>query len=467
MALTIQCSVAMRCSLVCAVLLLVACSGTSSPGDGGVNKDGGADSGNGLVPAEPFVGDVMACPENYRASKPAAGQNDSYVVAGQARDFFLGLPDANAYSGPRPVLFGFNGTYGSGDQYYTGTQLAIAVARGFIVIAPSSNANGTIWPVWDGQRNAGDTSPNPDLEYFDSLLSCMAAHYEVDKNRIYATGHSAGGIMTNFILRKRANIMAGGIPQSGLISLTGEPSDPDLDPLFVIVAWGGDDDMWGGTVEGTTVPSVNFATEAVETSIFYSAQPNVGHAYCRIKEGSAFSGHVPLPITEYLVARLLEHPKGVSGAAGVTLPEGDPHAEVTCGVETLSHGETTQVTCDASTQVGCQESCQLIADCGVENDLVFDALTSALAAIGFTRTTCGGCTDNCELNSAGANDSTVLDCLKTAQAGAVCGQGLTGALPLINGVNSCCAGQDSQWCDFLCTEIAKSPIALTQFTVCQ
>ena len=442
--------------------------------DDAVTQDVGADRGGdvdrdsrvGPIPVEAFMGDLSDCPQRYRDIKPTAGINTRYVVADQSRTFFMGIPDREVYEGPRPVLFGFNGTTGNGPQFYSGAKLASAVERGFIVLAPSSNGNGSIWPVWDAQRNAGDTRSNPDLMYFDSLLSCVAAHYEVDKNRIYATGHSAGGIMTNFMLRQRSEILAGGIPQSGLIALTGQPDEPPLSSVFVVIGWGGDKDIWRGSAGGVSVPRVNFATEAIETSMFYHAQPNVGHAYCRIKEGSALSGHRPLPITGYLVDRLLEHPKGMSGASGVVLPDAEL-GEVRCGVEPLTHADSAQVDCRASTKSGCQASCQLIADCGVENDLIFDVLKEPLSAIGFTKTACVSCPDNCEANSGGVGDVEVLACLEAAQAGAVCGQGLAGALPLINGVNNCCAGRDSQWCDFLCEQIQESAIALTQFTACQ
>ena len=88
-----------------------------------------------------------------------------------------------------------------------------------IFAGPDGELLGSVWPEWDAMRQAGDTErPNPDLAFFDALVDCVAAHHPVDAARIYVGGMSAGGIMTNRVLRARSTLLAGGIAGSGVSS---------------------------------------------------------------------------------------------------------------------------------------------------------------------------------------------------------------------------------------------------------
>ena len=86
--------------------------------------------------------------------------------------------------------------------------------------------------------------------FFDKLVDCLAAHLEVDKNRIYISGKSAGGHMSNRLLRERSELLAGGVVASGVFELT-EPAQPKpLGSMAVLVTWGGDNDEYTGSSGG-------------------------------------------------------------------------------------------------------------------------------------------------------------------------------------------------------------------------
>jgi poly(3-hydroxybutyrate) depolymerase len=414
------------------------------------------------IPAEALAADpAVDCPGTYAESAPAEGLNTNFSVAGQKREFVLLLP-TDGSEGPRPLFVGFNGTSEDGESFTSRAKLAQFAARGFVVLAPSSNENGTIWPVWDSMRQDADLAqPNKDLDYFDQLVRCTAAHTQIDKNRIYVGGHSAGGIMTNYVLQRRSELLAGGIVGSGVFSLTSpKPADP-LSSMMVLVTWGGDNDIYKGGTGTVKVPAFDFVEQASLASLFYDGQEKVSQANCR----GANLGHAWLPINDWMIDLLLSRPKGISGPVDLAP---SPTAKVECTTTPFKDTSTVTVTCPSSTTAGCQEACQLVADCGVENGTVSSVMAPQFTALGFSGTEnveCGGCVSRCESKATTPADAQVLACIKAAPA--ACGPGIDGAKPLIDAINTCCSGRsDSPYCVDACTIIYASSAARTFFTTC-
>jgi poly(3-hydroxybutyrate) depolymerase len=431
-------------------------------------EDAGAPTSPEDVPAVALEADPeVDCPAGFQDAAPESGLHKGYAAAGQNRAFHLILPADT--SGPRPLFVAFNGTGEDGPSFAKRAKLDDFAARGFIVLAPSSNGNGSTWPIWDSLRQPGkENDPNKDLDYFDSVVKCVAAHHPVDKNRIYVGGHSAGGIMTNHVLQRRSDFVAGGIVGSGVFSLTSPDPPTPLDPTFVIVTWGGDNDQYSGTAGGVTVGGFNFVSEASLASKFYDAQPNVGEVNCRGND----IGHAWLSgLNGWFVDRLLEHPKGLPGKGAPDLaPPVPAGARAVCNDEPYEAPEHAVVVCGPSARSGCQETCQLFGDCGVANGTVGPALSNELTAIGFSgpnNADCGGCVAKCEAEATTASDAAALACMKEQQELASCGQGIDGAYPLILAVNACCKGRtDSNYCVSICTEIMKNSSAAGFFSSC-
>jgi poly(3-hydroxybutyrate) depolymerase len=437
--------------------------GASSSEAGGVGPGLGVDTPPVVLPADPTT-DCPA-PYNQKGAAPKAGANGSYPVSGQTRTFTLMLPPAS-FTGPRPLLFGFHGTTENADKFITRAKLRDFSDKGFIVIAPNAVGNGSYWPVWDGMREAGhENDPNKDLDLVDSLLKCSAAHFEVDKNRVYALGHSAGGIFMNRLLRSRSTDFAGGIVASGVFSMTGTGSTKSLDGMFVLVTWGGDNDTYKGTTaSGVSVPSFSFVEQASLASTFYEAEQFVGQAYCR---GDNL-GHAWLPLNSWFIDQLLAHPKGTSGAGAVNLPPLPSGAPAECNTGAYPLPPLPDVVCGSSTRAGCQAACQLMADCAAENRTVSSALGTQLQTMGFSGTSCSGCVDKCELKATTSTDTQALSCFQTHQATAMCGPGIEGAQPLMDAINQCCAGKTaSKFCVGLCTTINTNSAAKAFFPTCQ
>lgn len=208
---------------------------------------------------------VSACPDKFKTEAPKDGRNYGFLSAGQERDFFLTIP-SEPPEGPVPIVFLFNGTGETGWGITLRSGLSrTARGEGFILIAPYSNGNGNVWPVWDSYTTPGRTSPNPDLVFFDELLQCMAAHYPIDANRIYATGHSAGGIFTHYLAQRRSDILAAVAPASAdFVGTTPRPFQ-GLERMAVMIVWGGKNDYYSGSATGSSGDAVTVSRYEYES----------------------------------------------------------------------------------------------------------------------------------------------------------------------------------------------------------
>jgi poly(3-hydroxybutyrate) depolymerase len=405
---------------------------------------------------------AAACPGRHADQGPGPGWNHGFEVAGQARSFWMVEPDPT-FRGPRPLLVAFNGTSGDGKQFVESAQLETFARRGFRVVAPSSNGNGSVWPVWDAMRRRGEDGPNPDLELFDRLVDCVAAHHPVDRHRIYIAGHSAGGIMANYVLQRRSDRVAGAIIASGAFFLTGEPGAAPLDETFALITWGGERDLYSGGSGGddrVVVPSMNFVEQASLASRFYAAQPEVGQVNCVADVGHAWL----VGLNDWMATVLLEHPKGLPGAETLRLPEVPVSSGATCKTDPFVFQSDKMVSCDPAPALpDCQAACQFLGDCAIEKESVRGALgADLLTSFGFTgpgNTECSGCLGACTAGAVGADDAQVLSCLAQAQEERACEQeGVS--LPLVEVLTQCCTGRTSSgFCTDICRKTATNSVA--------
>lgn len=88
--------------------------------------------------------------------------------------------------------------------------VALADARGFIVVAPEQGAfnNGNLCFNWfDGADNQRDTGEALSIK---QMIDASIARHEVDERRIFVAGVSAGAAMTSQLLAAYPDVFAGG-----------------------------------------------------------------------------------------------------------------------------------------------------------------------------------------------------------------------------------------------------------------
>jgi len=153
-----------------------------------------------------------------------------------ARRILAFLPDDTAGA---PILFAWHYLGGSPEELVDWMPVDAAVEDGFIVVVPESRALlGSEWDVTSSPRD------NEDIALFDALLDSLIEVQAADRDRVYSTGFSAGGLFTSYLTMHRAPRLAATAPFSGGAPL-GTYSSPGSD-LPVMVSWGGTADTYGG-----------------------------------------------------------------------------------------------------------------------------------------------------------------------------------------------------------------------------
>lgn len=181
--------------------LLLACGAElSAPGA----PDSGTDPGTGAGGCE---------------AAPTPGvTNGSLDVAGVRRTFVLVLPAADGGQA-LPVYFVFHGAGGSGAGYRSWMRFESQAAGPAVFVYPDGLPD-------DGGRTGWPNTGGRDVAFFDALLARVKARACVDERRVFATGFSYGGYMSNTVGCARAGVvravapLSGGLPWSGSCART-------------------------------------------------------------------------------------------------------------------------------------------------------------------------------------------------------------------------------------------------------
>jgi len=129
-----------------------------------------------------------------------------------------------------PLLISMHGM--NQDIYYQQSQTkweTIAKANGFVLVYPA------------GVNNSWDLSGTSDTDFILAIINEMAKRYGIDRNRVYLSGFSMGGMMTYHAMNVIADKIAAFAPVSGY--LMGGPDTKSLRPVPIIHTHGTADDV--------------------------------------------------------------------------------------------------------------------------------------------------------------------------------------------------------------------------------
>jgi polyhydroxybutyrate depolymerase len=157
---------------------------------------------------------VGLCGGSVAAELPLATR--SWTVDGTQRTALVHIPP-NALPSPCPVLFAFHGHGGSMGQaawnfgYHRLWPEAIVVyMQGLPTPSKLVDPKG-LKPGW--QNHTGDQADR-DLHFFDAVLASLRKEFKVDEHRIFAAGHSNGGMFTYLLWASRGNELAAIAPSA-------------------------------------------------------------------------------------------------------------------------------------------------------------------------------------------------------------------------------------------------------------
>ncbi len=140
--------------------------------------------------------------------------NESITHDDMQREYIVYIPENYSGNNPVPLVLNFHG-YGSNasQQMWYGDFRTIADTAGFLVIHPQGTLfNGiTHWNV--GGWTIGSTAD--DVGFIDVLLDTIAAEYNINIDRVYATGMSNGGFMSFLLACQLSDKIAAIAPVAG------------------------------------------------------------------------------------------------------------------------------------------------------------------------------------------------------------------------------------------------------------
>jgi polyhydroxybutyrate depolymerase len=145
----------------------------------------------------------------------------AWAVDGVRRVALVSVPAAAGQGGALPVVFAFHGHGGSMQQASRSFPIHEAWP-GAIVIYPQGLPTPSALVDHDGRlagwQGIAGTLGDRDLKFFDAMLATLRAEYRVDPKRIYATGHSNGGLFTYLLWAERGDIFAAFAPSAALLA---------------------------------------------------------------------------------------------------------------------------------------------------------------------------------------------------------------------------------------------------------
>ncbi|TRM60394.1 carbohydrate esterase family 1 and carbohydrate-binding module family 1 protein [Schizophyllum amplum] len=155
---------------------------------------------------------------------------------------------------------------GTAQAYFSGSPYAqLADQYGFIVIYPSSPNSGTCWDV--SSKKSLTHNGGGDSTGIASMVAYAKTQWGVDSNKVYVTGSSSGGMMTNVLSATYPDVFKAGIVYSGVAA-----------GCFVSAAGGVD--AWNSTCSG----GQSTASAAQWASVARDMYPGYTGSYPRMQE---------------------------------------------------------------------------------------------------------------------------------------------------------------------------------------
>jgi polyhydroxybutyrate depolymerase len=200
-------------------LALLACSGAGAAGPvgqaGAGTSSSGASSSTDASASDPVSADAGAIEPTQPTPTPTAGcgsvggatglLSKMLTVDGVSRRYQLFVPPGYDPSRATRLVFVFHGLGGSSEQIRLYLNLE------------SLSGNDAIYAYPDGViRYQGRTGWDlQDLKLVDAMVADISASRCIDSKRIFATGHSFGGYMSNLVGCERGDVVRAIAPVSG------------------------------------------------------------------------------------------------------------------------------------------------------------------------------------------------------------------------------------------------------------
>lgn len=153
-------------------------------------------------------------------------QEESIQVGSTTRKMIVYAPSGIEKN--RPLVLSLHGMNQTMTDQKNQTQfISVAQANNFVLVFPQSN--GSQWELWGTN----------DINFILAIIDEMYKQYGIDRDRVYLSGFSMGGMMTYYAATMIADKIAAYAPVSGF--LMGGPNTNSSRPIPIIHVHGADD----------------------------------------------------------------------------------------------------------------------------------------------------------------------------------------------------------------------------------
>lgn len=173
---------------------------------------------------------LSACstPANAKTPSPGSTYDNSLTFDGLSRTYRVHLPTSYSKSSPAPLMLSFHGRAGQGKGQEKLTNFdALSDQKGFVVVYPDG-----LYRSWNAGVGAGPAESRDidDVGFVSALIDKLSKELAIDRGRIYASGMSNGGILTQRLgcelSGKLAAIASVAGPMGSKIAANCKPSRP-------------------------------------------------------------------------------------------------------------------------------------------------------------------------------------------------------------------------------------------------
>jgi len=203
--------------------------------------------------------------------RPPSGETEHNLTHdGRERSYLLYVPTSVDWDKPVPLILVFHGGTGNGKSARVMSGFnEVADRHGFIVAYPdgTGHLSDDIILTWNGGECCGYAQKNnvDDVGFARAVVAHVQSQVNIDSKRIYATGMSNGGILSQRLACEASDLFAAIAPVAGTLNFPNcDPSEP-----LSVIEFHGTADLhlpYAGGVGAESLAGVDFAsvTESIQ-----------------------------------------------------------------------------------------------------------------------------------------------------------------------------------------------------------
>ena len=153
---------------------------------------------------------LISCTKNPNAQ--------SIVHDDLEREYLIFVPDSYNQSLATPMMLNFHGFAGKASDYMRYADMrSVAESENFILVYPQGSCSDGLSHWNPCPRGGENKSSADDLGFIQAIINDISTQYNVDQERIYATGYSNGGMMAYGLANHKSDLIAAVACVSGIM----------------------------------------------------------------------------------------------------------------------------------------------------------------------------------------------------------------------------------------------------------